>query len=264
MKAILRAAGARALEALPHDAARRVLAALAPGDYARLQALRHGRDGDPGEPVLAPFDRHRCIFVHIPKCAGMSIAQSLFGRYVTGHMPLRTYRYVYSSGELRAYYKFTFVRNPYDRLVSAFLFMQRGGMHEADRRWASEHVQGYRDFEEFVLRGLPRPEVRRYFHFTPQLDFVTLPRLRGPQVDFIGRFETLDRDFPAVAGRLGLTAALAGPEPGPAGTPLPGLLQRGQPAAGRAVLRDGPRGLRLPVLIRFRRPFFLPGPAVSR
>ena len=173
-------------------AAARCRAARAGGARARRvrqAAVAAARcDRDAAEPALAPFDRHRCIFVHIPKCAGMSVAQSLFGRYVTGHMPLRTYRYIYSSRELSAYYKFTFVRNPYDRLVSAFHFMQQGGMHETDRRWASEHVQGYRDFEAFVLHGLPRPEVRRYFHFTPQLDFVTLPRHRGPQVDFIGRF----------------------------------------------------------------------------
>jgi hypothetical protein len=200
---------------MPHPVAHGLVRGLAPGNYRRLQARR--------AQLLPDFDRYRCIFVHLPKCAGLSISSSLFGNRGVGHMPMAYYWFLFPPRDFRAYFKFTFVRNPWDRLVSAFHFLRDGGLGKEDRQWfsrwgteftddeawAREHLSAYRDFEDFVLRGLGRPEVARGMHFAPQRSFLSLPWRSGLPIDFVGRFEELERDFTVVAKRLQVSPDLA-------------------------------------------------------
>lgn len=41
-----------------------------------------------GDPFAAGFYEHKAIFVHVPKAAGSSVADALFGQPV-GHRPIR-------------------------------------------------------------------------------------------------------------------------------------------------------------------------------
>lgn len=61
---------------------------------------------------------HQCIFIHIPKAAGTSIKQAL-DLPGGGHPP---WQYYYTTYPLlwHKYSSFTVVRNPWDRLVSAY------------------------------------------------------------------------------------------------------------------------------------------------
>lgn len=176
-----------------------------PREFVSLQRERRGPN-DEGY-TFRPFDEHRTIFVHIPKCAGVSVCMSLFGSLAGGHTDVRTYEIVFSPGDFRRYFKFTIVRNPWDRLLSAFQFLKNEGMNEDDRRWAAEHLSGYDDFESFVLGWLSPENIRRGIHFRPQRDFITDHRDRIP-LDYIGYFENLESDFTQIATRLGVTAAL--------------------------------------------------------
>ena len=75
-------------------------------------------------------DKHKCIFIHVPKAAGSSVETSeIFedqriktGEYVGGHTTALEYRETYP-GKFKNYFKFAFVRNPYSRLVSAFSYL---------------------------------------------------------------------------------------------------------------------------------------------
>ena len=42
------------------------------------------------------FDEFECVFIHVPKCAGSSVAMSLFGDTPTGHLPLYWYEKEFS------------------------------------------------------------------------------------------------------------------------------------------------------------------------
>jgi len=84
---------------------------------------------------LQCFDEYRCIYYHIPKTAGLSVCQGLFGHHGPGHIDARTYRLIFGRAHFEKYFRFTFVRNPWDRLVSAYHFLQAGGLDREDRAW---------------------------------------------------------------------------------------------------------------------------------
>ena len=153
----------------------------------------------------ACFDRQRCIFVHIPKCAGSSLAEGLLGQRNIGHIPLYWHQLA-DPERFDDYFKFAFVRNPWDRLVSAYLYLQRGGAPRRDRGW-SRLVQRFPDFDAFVQHWLSPENARRSLLFLPQHEFVC-DRFGLPGVDFIGRFENLAEDFASVAACLAMPARL--------------------------------------------------------
>jgi hypothetical protein len=108
-----------------------------------------------------PFDAHQCIFVHIPKCAGISVVRSLFGNFDCGHTSLSRYQIMFGPEDFNRYFKFTFVRNPFDRLVSAYLFMKKGGLNRKDKRWSDKHFARYDDFGSFVKGWVNRWNIER-------------------------------------------------------------------------------------------------------
>ena len=105
---------------------------------SRLADLR-GRGVYAGYP-----NRHRCIFIHIPKTAGSSIVEMLFNE-PSRHIPYFVYRDA-NPEKFRQFFKFAFVRNPWDRLVSTYFFLREGGVNEDDRRWSNAHFEPLREF----------------------------------------------------------------------------------------------------------------------
>ena len=158
------------------------------------------------------------IFVHIPKAAGTSIittfgdddgveAESGDGPLLPfepdankfdpppPHLRITDYvKYGYvTQAMFDAYFKFSFVRNPWDRLVSEYKY----------RRLASKY-----DFKTFVFEHFPRPAWRdEYCHVIPQYDF--LHDTRGNRlVDYVGKLENLQQGVDAICARLGLPAQM--------------------------------------------------------
>ena len=182
---------------LPHDA---LFLASALLHYRERKRVLKPPDS-PADYSIWPFLETQSLFVHIPKCAGLSISRALYGCRAGGHMPLRGYQRLIRKRVFSRLFKFSFVRNPWDRLVSAYGFLADGGISERDIRFRNDVLSRYRDFEEFVLRGLDTVEVGQYPHFKSQVDF--LKDHRGARsIDFIGSFETLQRDFEVVASRV--------------------------------------------------------------
>lgn len=156
----------------------------------------------------------KVTFIHVPKAAGISIKKALIGAGVDSK-----YNYLYVHGGLltkgNEYKKhiqdgftFCFVRNPWDRLVSNYLYAlkmfdnfkdnpARMGTHLNKFR---KQIAGYKNFEEFVQNLKPK-EVYAHFHFVPQVDFLGEFR---EYVDFMGRYESLSKDIGTVQKKLGL------------------------------------------------------------
>lgn len=157
-------------------------------------------------------EKYKCIFVHIPKVAGQSI-ENIFlslhnltwkqrdslllrhnlkpeiGPERLAHLTASeyiNYRYI-TQDKFNSYFKFSFVRNPWDRFVSEFKF--RG----FDKNYS---------FKDFVLRGLPKKDLYSdaYRHIIPQYQY--LYDDKGNQLeDFVGRFENLQSDFDVICSK---------------------------------------------------------------
>ncbi|WDE99120.1 sulfotransferase family 2 domain-containing protein [Lentisphaera profundi] len=160
----------------------------------------------------------KCVFVHIPKVAGTSIekaflqhlkilredgaqlliqknADPLKGPPHLQHMTAEEYlKYGYLTQEqFDSYFKFTFVRDPYERIVSEYRY----------RRFYNEY-----DFKSYLTKNFPGPMdddyvnyLDYYRHIMPQSDFIY--NEKGELlVDFIGRFENIEDDFKKICEHL--------------------------------------------------------------
>lgn len=182
---------------------------LIPDRYrAKVAELQKWSNSDSHGYSLAPFDKMGCIFVHIPKCAGVSITKSLFGCLAGGHTSVEEYLYHYGSKEFAQRFTFTIVRNPYDRIASAYSFLLRGGMNQADTAFSMQHLSDTEDFNDFVQRKLRNSSVFWYWHFRPQMWYLRDPRTGGVGVDYVGRVETIQSDFDFISSRLGSNGSL--------------------------------------------------------
>jgi hypothetical protein len=92
-------------------------------------------------------------------------------------------------------FKFAFVRNPWDRLVSRYAYLLRNADHPRHG-----FVSGMKDFSEYVDWEISRGKMFQYTYVTDA---------RGELlVDFIGYYERLPEDFAKVCARLGVRAEL--------------------------------------------------------
>ncbi len=189
-----------------HDARRLKIRLLNPRYY---RMLRDRRTGAAAADYYRCFDETRSIFVHIPKTGGVSLTKSLYGSRAGRHAPLSTFQVVFPASAFYRYYKFAFVRNPWDRLYSAYRYLKSGAMGEPhDLAWIEKNMSDVKDFEDFVLNFLPRPEIRSFVHFRTQESFLRNTVTGKVGVDFVGRFETLEQDFATAANRIGRDTAL--------------------------------------------------------
>ena len=157
---------------------------------------------------------YRCIFIHIPKVAGQSIEHLFLGlhgltwetraplllranndprlgpprlahlkasEYVScGHITQETFN---------SYFKFSFVRNPWSRLVSVYKYL---GFYEV------------MPFKQFLTEDFDKKtQWESHLFVEPQYEYLFDDS--GHQlVDFIGRFESLQADFEVVCNKIGI------------------------------------------------------------
>lgn len=162
--------------------------------------------------TMRDFERRRCLFVHVPKAAGVAVVECLFGHRGGGHTTYREYERLFERAyrvrDFGQYYSFAFVRNPWDRLHSAYEFLRGGGMLPADAEFARRVLLPYPDFRTFVQGWVTPESVRSWLHFVPQVEFLKNEHGAIP-LSFIGRYERLHEDYEHVRTRLGFGGPLA-------------------------------------------------------
>ncbi|GHD19813.1 hypothetical protein GCM10007052_28750 [Halioglobus japonicus] len=176
--------------------------------YAPQYQQRHIERILKGRATYQPcFDEHQALFIHVPKSAGRSVVRGMFDIKSVEHAPADWYQLL-DPDKYRRYFKFTFVRNPWDRAVSAYTYLQQGGSAASsdDSLW-SEFVGNFASFDEFVTQWMTPENVMRNALFTPQIVFLT-NRFGQMDMDYVGRFENLHSDFSAIAQKLGVEREL--------------------------------------------------------
>lgn len=172
-----------------------------------FQELRQKVNPSPmGDFSLRAFDRHACLFIHITKSAGTSVAISLFGE-LPYHYTAIQYRVIYGRRTFNRYFKFAFVRNPWDRLYSAYTYLKNGGWNDQDRKWYNTNISHIPDFNSFVINWLSPERLYSHVHLWPQSHFIC-DRKGRPLLNHLGYFETLPGDFAFIAKRLGIESRL--------------------------------------------------------
>jgi hypothetical protein len=200
------------------------------------------------DPMIISHSR-KFVFIHIHKTAGESISEALVPFLARGDVLLgttlrgeianawydRRHGLQKHSGVRKAkaflgdawddYLKFSFVRDPYDRLRSLYFYFER---MLADRRRRSLKnalllLPGTDFRDPLKWPGMtPFLETSDFSGFLRHPAFSTNLMGARPQafqlsdragdlaVDFVGRFETLAEDFAVLADRLGLDGASLG------------------------------------------------------
>ena len=145
-------------------------------------------------------NEYKTIFIHIPKTGGNSIYKALFSKESNGHIRWSQYQKK-NRKKFQEFFKFAVVRNPWDRLVSAFFYLKKGGMNSLDKKWAEDNIQEYKTFDEFVKRWINQKNIFSYAHFKPQSYWIC-DENNKIMVDFIARIETIDEDFLFLSNKI--------------------------------------------------------------
>jgi len=176
--------------------------------------------------------KHKFIFIHIPKCAGSSISTSLreyygydspeklrnadlndfamfkidsiYGNadYLNQHSKYKDIKEYFDNNNfnINDYFKFAFVRNPWDLQVSKFKYLKR--LYKENKHTYIEWVKknGNLSFKEFLMQS-----------DDPQLNYLSekhidsqTPKQNKVLVDFIGKHETLQLDFNTICDKIGI------------------------------------------------------------
>ena len=116
---------------------------------------------------------------------------------------------IYGPDLWQRYFKFGFVRNPWDRLVSWWEMIRRNVAEGRPMNGFQRYVlSNAGTFEDFIRKC--GEEYRDHdgskWIYRNQVDYLT-DSSGALLVDFVGRFENLPADFGVVAARLGLQSA---------------------------------------------------------
>jgi hypothetical protein len=160
--------------------------------------------------------RHRFVFAAVPKTGTHSVRQALreqlgdedveqVGLFVDkrfpwrdlaairhGHLSLRQVRPYLGEEAFSGYFKFAFVRNPFDRFVSYCAFMLRGGdVFQRQPREAMRHFLFVEPPEQHIL-------------FQPQASLLVGEDGATLLTDRVGRVEDMQGSYDAICAGIGI------------------------------------------------------------
>lgn len=186
--------------------------------------------------------KHKFIFLCNGKTGTTSIEKALqpfqegeeYNFYIKGVCPNR---HVYPAiikaclpkDVWNSYYKFTFVRNPWDLFVSSWKYRYSRHLKQLQLSYCLRHpkaaIKVYQKFNYWQLKSLKEREVFSSddidFHFNFLKQDFGIPPYSGRYqyhyvydldgyklVDFVGRFENLESDFETIKEKLGINVDL--------------------------------------------------------
>ena len=150
--------------------------------------------------------KKKSIFIHIPKTAGTSISEALGEPKDHAHLSIvdlieaeAKKKFTFRPRRKRIvekYFKFAFVRNPWDRMVSLYF-----------EKFQTGWLDGI-SFEEYIENIFTNPAIiskdpNLANHARPCIDWIS--KDGKIMCDFIGRFECLQSDFSHICENLSIS-----------------------------------------------------------
>ena len=156
--------------------------------------------GTKGEQTNYSFhfinEKHNFIYISIPKVASTTLLNSFF----LGHK----HSLIEPQKKIKEYLKFTFVRNPWSRMISNYIYWttnparisQLSDVWQMTRAnngnlWKRK-IENLNDFLDMTKK-------LNNHHWEPQINFC-----KNFKMDFIGRFENLQQDINIVCDKIGI------------------------------------------------------------
>lgn len=145
-------------------------------------------------------DELKSLFIHVPKCGGSSM-ESFKWNNGNGHFTILDFERINKD----EYFKWCFVRNPFDRIASAYITCPE------------LKISSFLEFLQTIKQNRPKNfgnliqwnqcqslglNVSR-IHFYPMTSLVSVKNM-----DFIGRFENIEEDWKIVSDKFGETSQL--------------------------------------------------------
>lgn len=144
--------------------------------------------------------KHKFIFVHINKTGGTSLNRCL-GKFCEepqrGHP--RIEEYIKEANEKHGadnYFKFSFVRNPWDKLLSTYFYRTQ---------ILSDEKAKSVSFRDWIVNSTKKEKISFLdcLAHRPQLDWIA-DKNENLKVDYVGRFENLEKDFNTICDKIGI------------------------------------------------------------
>ena len=156
--------------------------------------------------------KYKCIFIHIPRCAGSSVELAIDGRdwwnvdYKKKHLSVVSAKELYKE-YWEDYFKFAFIRNPWSLEVSWYF-------------WKKQFLNNL-TFKEFIKNEDLNKTVKLSSEFDDKKLFNIYPNLTNCfdylqindeiEVDFVGRFENLKEHLSLISKKLNISIPKLGP-----------------------------------------------------
>ena len=134
---------------------------------------------------------YKCIFIEVPK-TGSTTIRSIIGRTKKPHLDILQIKKQVTIKQFNQYFKFGFVRNPWDRAVS--LYNRNEGIQLKNKMSFVNFIK----WHNYATDTCTHPSQKKY-----QLDFFT-DSVGELLVDFIGKFENLQQDFNIICDKIGI------------------------------------------------------------
>lgn len=161
--------------------------------------------------------KKKIIYLEVPKAANTSIKASILGYQDKGYSVLEIHTLASEhmlcklNAKQRKNFTFTFVRNPFERLVSCYEGKYKKEKKELEKGmehlWYDFYLFGYiredRGFENFVRRIYRIPDKMKDFHFLPQYNIV-YDKTGKRMVDYVEKVENINEKYPSLQEMYGL------------------------------------------------------------
>lgn len=138
--------------------------------------------------LIFSLKKYHAVYFRVPKVA----STSLFMAFTKVDEVVKVENYDSS------FFKFTFVRNPFDRLASCYRHVIQRGTPEIMEK--TPGLNRHMSFEHFVDKLMSYKVEDMDIHFRPQYTFIP----ENP--DFVGKFENINEDFLKLCEKIGVRA----------------------------------------------------------
>lgn len=140
------------------------------------------------------FLENKLMFIHIPKAAGVSLFHAFYGKDSLGHVSFSNFESFIAPEKMDELFKFTFVRNPYERIYSEYSYLKAGGRNNKSDQEISFILEKFDNFSEFLLELKDNDVFQNIEHFRPQ-SYWLLNKEDKLNLEYIGKIETIEYDL---------------------------------------------------------------------